>query len=207
MKKIISMCLLMVMSVLFFSGCNKSLNVDENTVYINKKGKVIGAVIENFDKDYYNAEELEQFIHSRVEEYTLKNGEESVEIQDFSVESGIARLNMVYDGYSHYAGFNEIQMFVGSIPQAMAEGYDFSGEFRKVEDGELKSEVDKSEVTSNFEYKVVILSEKVNVKVDGTILYVSSDYTSLVEEDTVRIKLPEGSMDGEEQKLTYIIYE
>ena len=55
--------------------------------------------------------------------------------------------------------------------------------------------------------KVVILSEKVDVKVDGEVLYMSSEYTALKDEDTVSIQLPEDAEDGESQSLAYIIYQ
>ena len=56
------------------------------------------------------------------------------------------------------------------------------------------------------DYKVVILSEKVDVKVDGTIQYMSSEYTSVKEKDTVSIQVPEEAGDGEELSLVYIVY-
>jgi hypothetical protein len=57
------------------------------------------------------------------------------------------------------------------------------------------------------DYKVVVLSEKVDVKVDGTIRYVSSQYTTIKAKDTVSIQLPEEAEDGEESALVYVVYE
>lgn len=206
MKKSISMLLCTVLSLMLLTACGKSLEVDSNTVYVQKKGKIIGAAIENFDKDYYDAEELKTYVEERVSAYTEAHEKNSVKVQEFSVEEGIAELKMVYAGYEDYAAFNEVEMFSGTIPQAMSAGYEFEDEFLKVEEGKLAGKAEKEEVTGDFEYKVVILSEKVNVKVDGTILYTSADYTSLLAEDTVSIVLPEDAKDGEDLKLTYIIY-
>lgn len=206
MRKGMSLFLVMILSMMLLTACGGALTVDNNTVYVQKKGKITGATVENFDKDYYDAEELEAYVNERVASYTSEHGEKSVKVDQFSVEEGVAKLNIKYAGYEDYARFNEVEIFSGTVPQAMAAGYDFSGTFLKAEDGRLSGSADKEEVTADDDYKVVILNEKVDVKVDGTILYASADYTSLAAKDTVSIVLPEESQDGEELALTYIIY-
>ncbi len=54
--------------------------------------------------------------------------------------------------------------------------------------------------------KVVILSEKIDVKVDGTVQYISSDYTTIKSKDTVAIEVPQEAKDGSEMTLVYIVY-
>lgn len=206
MRKSIGVLLVTVFSLMLLTACGKALKVDNNTVYVQKKGKIIGATVESFDKDYYDGTELEEYINQRVADYISGHDQKSVKVDSFSVEEGMARLNIRYAGYEDYAEFNGIEMFVGTVPQAMAAGYDFEDEFLAVEDGMLSGSADKDTVTAESGYKVVILNEKVNVKVDGTIQYVSSRYTSLAAKDTVNITLPEDAQDGEELTLTYIIY-
>lgn len=206
MKKCTGLLLITVLAMLFLTACGGKLEVDESTVYIQKKGKVIGASVEDFDKDYYNAEELEEYVNRRVDDYNEGHDDKSVEVDTFSVEEGVAKLHIRYAGYEDYAAFNEVEMFSGTVPQAMAAGYTFDEEFLEVAEGRLGEAADKSDVTASDDYKVVILSEKVNVKVDGTVLFVSSKYTSILDKDTVSISLPEDAVDGEELALSYIIY-
>ena len=206
MKKSIGMLMLAVLTLTALTGCGSSLKVDENTVYVQKKGRIIGASVETFDKDYYSEEELEEYVNQRVEAYTETHDKKSVKMDSFSVEDGVAKLNIRYAGYEDYAEFNNIEMFAGSVLQAMAAGYDFEDEFLTVTDGKLGESADKDMVTADEDYKVVILNEKVNVKVDGTVAYVSAKYTSMAGKDTVAIALPEDAKDGEELALTYIIY-
>ncbi len=206
MKKNLGRILVVAFGLTILTGCIGGLKVENNTVYVQKNGKITGASVESFDKDYYNAEELEAFVEERVSDYTTEYGEKTVKINKFSVEEGIARLNIKYAGYEDYARFNGVEIFAGTIPQAMAAGYDFKDTFLEVEDGVLAGEVDAEEVLEDSDCRVVILNEKVNVKVDGEIQYTSADYTSLAAEDTVAIVLPEDAMDGEELALTYIIY-
>ena len=112
---------------------------------------------------------------------------------------------MKYDDYEAYQDFNEVKLFTGTVPQALAAGFDFNAKFTKVEDGEAAGSIENTEVVDT-DYKVVVLSEKVDVKVDGTIKYMSSDYTSVKAKDTVSIQIPEEAGDGEELSLVYIVY-
>lgn len=206
MKKRISLCLIVVLTMTFLTACGGSLKADRNTVYVQKNGKITGAAVEEFNKDYYDEAELETYVEEQVQEYVAEHDKKSVKVSKFSVEEGMAKLNIKYAGYEDYAAFNGVEMFAGTVPQAMAAGYNFDDTFLEVVEGKLGNEVDKSVITSSSEYKVVILNEKVDVKVDGTVVYVSADYTSIAAKDTVSIVLPEDAQDGEELALTYIIY-
>ncbi len=205
MKRYMSLLLIGVL-LLSLAACGKPLKVDQNTIYVQKKGKIISAIVQKFDKDYYDAEELNAYVNERVEAYVSTHEKDSVKVEEFSVEEGVARLNVQYAGYADYAALNEVELFAGTVPQALAEGYDFNDEFVKVEDGALGAKATKDEIIALADYKVVILSEKLDVKVDGTIAYASAANTSLSAKDTVSITMPEDAMDGEELSLTYIIY-
>ncbi len=205
MKRYMSLLLIGVL-LLSLTACGKPLKVDQNTIYVQKKGKIISAIVQKFDKDYYDAEELNAYVNERVEAYVSTHEKDSVKVEEFSVEEGVARLNVQYAGYADYAALNEVELFAGTVPQALAEGYDFNDEFVKVEDGALGAKATKDEIIALADYKVVILSEKLDVKVDGTIAYASAANTSLSAKDTVSITMPEDAMDGEELSLTYIIY-
>lgn len=206
MKRRISISLVCVMIAGLLTACGNSLDADCNTVYVEKKGTVIGASIEKMDKDYYSEDELEKFIDEKVEIYQKNHEKSSVKVSDFSVKDGVAELFVKYAGYEEYQDFNNVTLFAGTVPQALAAGYDFNTKFTEIKDGKASGEVESSKITES-DYKVVVLSEKIDVKVDGTIKYISSDYTSLKAKDTVSIKLPENAEDGAELSLVYVIYE
>ncbi len=206
MKRRISISLVCVMIAGLLTACGNSLDADCNTVYVEKKGTVIGASIEKMDKDYYSEDELEKFIDEKVETYQKNHEKSSVKVSDFSVKDGVAELFVKYAGYEEYQDFNNVTLFAGTVPQALAAGYDFNTKFTEIKDGKASGEVESSKITES-DYKVVVLSEKIDVKVDGTIKYISSDYTSLKAKDTVSIKLPENAEDGAELSLVYVIYE
>ncbi|EOS24052.1 hypothetical protein C806_02492 [Lachnospiraceae bacterium 3-1] len=206
MKKIFSIVLACLMFAGLSTGCGKSLDADRDTVYVQKKGTVVSAAIADFDKDYYDEEELKTYIDERVEDYQGEYGKDSVSIDEFSVEEGVAKLMIKYKSCEEYQNFNEVTLFSGTVPQALAEGYDFDTEFTEIKDGKAAGTIGKDEITDT-DAKVIILSEKVDVKVDGTIQYVSSQYTTMKAKDTVSIQLPEEVADGEELSLVYVIYQ
>lgn len=206
MKKMISISLVCIMIAGLLTACGDSLDVDCNTVYVQKKGTVIGASIGKLDKDYYDEDELEEFIDEKVEAYQEEHDKDSVKVSDFSVKDGVAELSMKYAGYEEYQEFNDVTLFAGTVPQALAAGYDFDIKFTSVKDGKAGDEVDSSKIKES-DYKVIILSEKIDVKVDGTVKYISADYTSVKADDTVSIKLPEDAEDGADLSLVYIVYE
>lgn len=206
MKRMISISLVCVVIAGLLTACGDSLDAECNTVYVEKKGTVIGASIEKMDKDYYKEDELKEFIDEKVEAYQKDHEKDSVKVSDFSVKDGVAELFMKYAGYEEYQEFNDVTLFAGTVPQALAAGYDFDTKFTKVKDGKASGEVESSKVTES-DYKVVVLSEKIDVKVDGTIQYISSDFTSIKANDTVSIQLPENAEDGADLSLVYIVYE
>lgn len=209
MGKIRSACLVCLACLLLagmLAGCGKPLEVERDTVYVQKKGTVVGAAVSELDKDYYDEEELKQYVESRVAEYQKEHGEKSVEIDRFSVEEGIAKLYIKYAGCEDYGAFNEVTLFSGTIPQALVEGFDFDADFKEIKDGKLAGDVESSAIM-DMDAKVVVLSEKVDVKVDGKVRYVSSDYAAVSGEDTVSLQVPEDAEDGSESSLVYVVYE
>ncbi len=205
MKKIISVSLICLLITGLFSACGNSLTADCDTVYVQKKGKVICAAISELDKEYYDEEELRKYIEERVLAYQEEHGKKSVGIEEFIVEDKVAKLYMKYEDCESYQDFNEVTLFSGTVPQALAAGFNFNTEFTEVKDGKAAGSIDNTTVMDS-DCKVVILSEKIDVKVDGTVQYMSSDYTTLKSKDTVAIEIPEEAQDGSEMTLVYVVY-
>lgn len=188
-------------------GCAHKTDVDRSTIFIEKKGKITSIDVENLDKEYYDASELEEYIAKHVEEYTSSNGD-TVKKASFDVEEGVAKLRMEYDSYEDYAKFNGVELYSGTLLKAQAEGYDFEAEFYAVPDDFEKasgaqSAVGKDEVLADEDNKVVILKANMDVSVPGDILFVSAKDTKVTDKRTVSVT---GEGANEEAELTYIIY-
>lgn len=216
MKKAVCFGLTAVFCMGMLSGCGNKMKVERSTVYVEKKGQIVSVDVGKLDKDYYDATELEEYITDRVAEYTGTNGD-VVEKEDFETADGVAKLQLKYDSYEDYAKLNGIEFYTGTVVTAMAEGYDFDTEFiaASAEDGKAGEALDEStesgavytvskqEALEDDGNKVVIIKANVDVKVDGTVLYVSSQDTQVTGRDTVSIT---GDGADEEAALTYIIY-
>lgn len=212
MKKLCSICL-MILVLGMVSGCAVQYP-DTNTIYIKKNGSVQEASIESFDKSYYDEQGVKDYIASEISNYEDSYAKGSVKMKDFLLEDGVAKLMMNYDNYQSYKNFNKRELFTGTVVQAIAAGYNFEGTFEAADGkaagavsstegteniGSAVQTVDKSTVTSDENYKVVVVNEDTDVVVKGTILYISSGSVSVKSTDTASVKmLDEG--------VSYIVY-
>lgn len=190
------------------TACGTSFKAEESTVYVTKQGTVIGADIEDFNEDYYDEEELKNYITESVENYVASNGDGSVELKSFetvsSDEHGItAQLYLNYTSYIDFALFNDLTFFAGTVEEARAEGYAFDQEFQSVEDGSLTGTASADDFAGDEELKVVIIGDEINVKIDGTILYVSDGNAEPSGEDQAKTHY---NLEDPQAQPAYIIY-
>ncbi len=189
MNKMRSIALACLMCAILLTGCSSSVDADTNTVYIDKNGKVTSVDIETLDQSYYDETELKAFVDEAVEAYNEENGSGAVKVEELTVSGDTATLKVQYKTAADYTGFNGIEMYQGKVIQALADGYDFDASFVKVENGVVTGSVSREEIYAQDEIKVVIIRAKnIDVKVEGEILYVSSEDVELVGNDTISIK-------------------
>ena len=202
MRKIKCFGLMLVLCMGVFTGCAGKMNVTTSTVYVDKKGHIISVDVEELNQEDYDVSELEEYITENVTAYTAEYGE-VVSKEAFKTEDGMAKLEMKYDSYEHYAKLNGIEMYVGTVVQAQADGYNFDTKFNSVSEGEVKGSATKDDVMADDDYKVAIIKANVNVQVPGIIYYVSAQDTEVIGKNTVSIT---GEGASEEAALTYVIY-
>lgn len=191
------------------SACGSSFKAAESTVYITKKGTVIGADLEDFNEDYYDEEELKTYITESVEGYVASNGDGSVEVDRFQIEpsdeaGSTAQLYLNYASYIDYAQFNDVALYAGDLAQAQAEGYAFDQAFLKVEDGSPAGSADAQDFIETEGLKIVVIGDNTLVKVDGTVVYVSDGNAEPTGKDTVRVSY---DVEDPQAQPAYIIYQ
>ena len=157
-----------------FAGCGKEAEVTADTVHVAKNGKITSYDFEQFDKSYYDQDELQEFVNEMVTEYNTAHEKDAVKADEVSVTDGVAKLKMTYKTASDYEAFNDIELYTGDVVQAMADGYDFNVDFAGI-DGDNIYGADRSDIIAQDDLKVVIIKDNTNVQVDGKILYVSCD--------------------------------
>ena len=166
------------MSVLL-GACGAKLDVQENTIALQKSGKVLEAAVESFDQSYYDEEELNTYVQKAVEAYTQEHGKKSV--------SGV-------------------ECFSGSIVEAQAAGYDFDLDFYPVTEGKAdKKSVKGSTLLKDDDLKVLIVKANSDLIVPGKIVYVSADGTEVTSEKQVNVT--QKKQDTDEAVLVYVLYQ
>jgi hypothetical protein len=107
-------------------------------------------------------------------------------LKDVGVVNETATLILEYASPEDYSRFNGIDLFVGTVAEALAAGYDFNVDFADVS-GDTPVESSSSDFISQDGYKVVIIKTNTNVNVSGNICYVSQENVSLVDKKTISI--------------------
>lgn len=158
------------------SGCgNKEATYDTTTVIVDEEGTIKEVAVEPFDKAYYDAAELESYTKSEVDSYNYKKISTQILLDSVEVEGDTAKVVISYKTDEDYREFNEEELFVGTIREAMDEGYAFDKTFRVYGKDE---NVSVAEVTAFSTYGIVITTQSTDVVVPNKIAYISSGVTT-----------------------------
>ena len=79
MKKKWNLCVVLVLAMLC-AGCGQKFEPTESTIFVTSKGVVKSAIMESFDKSYYDFDELYKSVEKEVKSYCLDKIEEVIKI-------------------------------------------------------------------------------------------------------------------------------
>ena len=172
MRKSLNFLLVLAMALLL-SGCGQKFEPTESTIFITSKGLVQSAVMESFDKSYYDFDELYEEVEKEVKAYCLDQNEETVTISSLTKEADSVALLMDYQTVEDYVAFNEVMLFSGTFSEAAAAGY-LPEELYDIEG--QSAEVDLENLG---ELKAIVTEESICIQTSGKIKYVSDNVTIL----------------------------
>lgn len=173
--------------VLFMTGCEEQqevvyVPVTENTVEAAAEGRVIGYIVETFDKEYYSITELGDMVRAEIEIYNEKNAHLATQagrapiIVDkvFLAEDGSAKAVVALnfqnaDVYEDYMG---TELFYGTVAEAVAAGYQLEGQLVSVKKGETMT---SEQLAKNGEKSVLIVEDAVWIRPGAKVQYVSNN--------------------------------
>ena len=165
---------LAVLSMAFLlSGCGQRFEPTESTIFITSKGLVQSAVIECFDKSYYDFDELYEAVEKEVKAYCLDKNEEVVTISSLVEENDSITLLMDYQTGEDYVKFNDVLLFSGTFTEAAAAGY-LPEELYDVEGNSVEVDLE-----SLGDLNVIVTEESVCIQTSSNIKYVSDNATIL----------------------------
>lgn len=188
MKKWLCMALGICMSAGVLAGCGADVESDSSVVYVGKKGEIISLDVEHFDESYYDMNELETFVKEQVLAYTEEHGKGSVKVEELTAADGSGRLKMKYSTSEDYTAFNGIELYQGTVLDALTAGYVFEGEFAVVEDGVVTGAATKQDIYQQQDLKVAVIRANTDVQVEGEICYVSCENVRLTGADRISIR-------------------
>ncbi|NLP16830.1 MAG: hypothetical protein GX379_07325 [Clostridiales bacterium] len=179
-------CIILILSILMLAGCRKeeifitSDDIINDTMLIKRNGSMYVAIVEDFDKSYYNLSELNEFVTKEVNAYNNKVGSEEVTIEELELKNGKAVLILKYTKMAHYSAFN-------NMPAAY-----FSADTENVAlelptsyvDAKKDIMVDKDVAMKNDKNKVLVIYEPYEVIVEGKIKFYS-DNAKYIDENKV----------------------
>lgn len=190
---------------MLLGACGAKLDVQENTIALQRNGKILEAAVESFDQSYYDQEELNTYVQNAVDDYTAEHGKKSVSVTDSKVEEKKAYLTLQYENAETFSDFTDIECFNGSIVEAQSAGYDFDLDFYPVTDGKADTKTVKgSTLLDDDDLKVLIVKENSDLIVPGKIAYVSTEGTKVASEKQVNVTQKE--QDTDEAVLVYVLY-
>ena len=203
-KRMVALGCCIGMSMLL-GACGAKLDVQENTIALQRNGKILEAAVESFDQSYYDQEELNTYVQNVVDDYTAEHGKKSVSVTDSKVEEKKAYLTLQYENAETFSDFTGIECFNGSIVEAQSAGYDFDLDFYPVTDGKADTKTVKgSTLLDDDDLKVLIVKENSDLIVPGKIAYVSTEGTEVASEKQVNVTQKE--QDTDEAVLAYVLY-
>lgn len=178
---------IILFSFLALAGCKKkeiTLSADDittNTFLVKRNGKLYVAIVEDFDKDYYNLAELNEFVTKEVDAYNQKVGSKEVTIEALELKNNKVVMILGYSKMAHYSAFN-------NMPAAY-----FGADLKDVAlelpsqyiDAKSNKAVDKDTAMKNGKNKVLVLYEPYDIIVEGNVKYYSNN-ASLLDDNKVR---------------------
>ncbi|WP_022778759.1 hypothetical protein [Butyrivibrio sp. AE3009] len=161
--------LLLIPSIVLI-GCGSS-KVDSTTISIDKDGKVVSTIIEDFGESYYDLQELSDMATKEASVYNSDFMNDKVFLESVSKDEETGKVTMVlsYNSASDYSHFNQVSLFYGTVSEALEKGYKISEQLVD-KDGNTLGEAGIQEHLDNH---IIISSDKSNIKVPYNISYMS----------------------------------
>lgn len=205
MKKRIVAAMLCVICVLCLCSCGLmtkkySFVIEENSIFVHSDGQITAAIIEDFDKDYYDLQELVGLTQSLVQSYNetyyglsyytyeqlTKEQKKQillpVSLESASVDNGKVILVLKYANGNTYTDFNGIDIaaaggtkaYTSSVGEASAMALD--GTFVAAKGGEAQL---TEELQKKTGYHMIYVDFGTKIYFEHEISYVTNNVTVL----------------------------
>lgn len=117
-----------------FAGCGAAKvpdTVTDTSLIIDKSGSVVSHIVEAFDRDYYDLNDLRKMAQEELADYntTHQKGEHALvsleRVEALSDAGNSVVVTYSYDSAATYEAYTGNLLFYGTVDEAMKAGYDF----------------------------------------------------------------------------------
>ncbi|MGI6057093.1 MAG: hypothetical protein ACOYBD_08965 [Bilifractor sp.] len=158
-------------AVFSLAGCSLPNSNENTTVSVNETGSVTENIVEAKGNEDYTEDDLKQYIENAIADYGSSD-EKAVRMDSCSVDSSTVTIKMTYASMEDYSNFNHVTAFHGTLAEAEKAGYSMDQNFLDRNGNAADPDVLASRAK---EWKVVILSEPVMVRLPDKILYATDN--------------------------------
>lgn len=160
---------------LFFgilAGCGTG-KFDTTTLVFESKGELVLHIVDEFDENEYDYEELKALNEAEVNVYN-SYGKGKATIEGSNLKDGIVRIDIRYDSDDAYFDMNNVVLFYGNVDEARNAGYNLTG---KVTGTSGEGLLEQNAWADMKDQRVVVVSEEIAVNMPGKILYAGDGVT------------------------------
>ena len=163
----------LVLCLIMLAGCSINDEIDSkktsnNTFLLKEDGSIESATVEDCDKTYYDNAELEAYVTEKINNYNTEKGSEAITKKSLEINEGRALLILTYASIEDYNIFNEKDTVLLSAAQAKSGSVELPQTFTAVKKGKATA---AAAALDNNKYEVLIVKEKLDVLLQGTIKY------------------------------------
>ena len=182
-KSGVILCSIFCLMLVLVTGCSK-IEVPDNlsvpALAVTSKGQVTAWIVERFDKDYYDLEELRNMVSDEIKQFNeghrQENGSDAVTVQSLEKTAAGDEVKLVLNfrdskAYKDYTGSD---LFYGTVAQAQKAGYDLEQQLISTKDASTIDQTDMKELDTK---RILIIQEKVTIYGPGRPLYISPGVT------------------------------
>ena len=146
-------------------------DITVNTLVVNDEGTIQSAMVEAFDKDYYDLNELEEFVKDDLDKFNEEN-DTKITLEEIKANDDKVVLVFGYDSIEEYSAYNEVNNASAYVFDASKASKDerVPSDLKEVEE---EGTVPKDSVYEDEKLTTVVVDADTELIVNGKIKYYS----------------------------------
>lgn len=149
------------LSVLLLTGCGDNklpTDYEKTSVILGETGSVKLLLIEEFDRDYYDVDELSAMAKTEVTSFNEEHQEEAV-LESIVRHQDDSHVELTYsfENADCFSDFTGSSLFYGTVQEALDRNVKFPSGFRAAKDGSVIADI---EVKASKKYYIMATDEK-----------------------------------------------